>query len=113
MIGLWWTPPYLHDSSIAVGPDPEVDLGVPGTLLAGISPDPVNSLRALLDRGLRQRVIEVTQAHPDLVLAKVTGSGHGHWVDQEAGYTDEEQEALVSYLLSLEFGPEVARSPGE
>jgi hypothetical protein len=107
LIGLWWTPPYLHDSSIAVGPDPTIHLGVPGTLLSGIPPHPVNSLRALIDRDLRRRVIEVNQAHPDMVLAKVAGTGHEHWVDRQAGYTGEDQEALILYLLSLQHPNEV------
>jgi hypothetical protein len=106
LIGLWWTPPYLHDSSIAVGPDPSIHLGVPGTLLSRIAPDPLNSLRAMVDRDLRRRVIAVNQANPDMVLAKVKGIGHEHWVDAEAGYTAEEQDALLRYLLSLEFGTE-------
>ena len=103
LIGLWWTAPYLHDGSIAVGPDPEEDIGIPGTLHAGIRPDPVNSLRALLDRDLRRQVIEVTEASEALRATKVTGSGHEHWVDAQAGFSEEEQESLIHYLLSLEF----------
>jgi hypothetical protein len=103
LIGLWWTPPYLHDGSIAVGPDLDEHLGIPGTLHIGIRPDPMNSLRALIDRNLRQRVIEATVNSEPLQLTKVTGTGHEHWVDEEAGYTELEQQALIYYLLSLEF----------
>jgi hypothetical protein len=106
LIGLWWTPPYLHDSSIAVGPDPVLQLGLPGTLLQGIPPDPVNSLRALLDRNLRRRVVETNLAHADSEMAKVVGTGHEHWVDEEAGFGPREQDALIRYLLLLEFGEE-------
>jgi hypothetical protein len=103
LIGLWWTPPYLHDGSIAVGPDLDKQIGIPGTLHVGIRPDPVNSLRALIDRNLRQRVIEATVDSKPLQLTKVTGTGHKHWVDEEAGYTELEQTALIHYLLSIEF----------
>jgi hypothetical protein len=103
LIGLWWTAPYLHDGSIAVGPDINEHIGIPGTLHAGIRPDPVNSLRALVDRNLRQRVIETTQNSEPLRLTKVTGTGHEHWVDKESGFTRLEQEALIHYLLSINF----------
>ena len=66
-------------------------------------PDPVNSLRALIDRNLRQRVIEATENSEPLQMTNVTGTGHEHWVDEEAGYTTPEQNALIHYLLSLEF----------
>ncbi len=103
LIGLWWTAPYLHDGSIAVGPDSEEDIGIPGTLHTGIRPDPVNSLRALLDRDLRRQVIEATEDSEALRATKVTGTGHEQWVDAQAGFSEEEQEALIHYLLSLEF----------
>jgi hypothetical protein len=103
LLGLWWTPPYLHDSSIAVGADPQTDLGIPGTLARGRDVDPVNSLRALLDRQLRARVINANQADPAMRKAKVVGVGHEHWVDREEGYSHEDQLALIDYLLSLSF----------
>jgi hypothetical protein len=43
LIGLSWTAPYLHDGGVSVGPNNE--LGVAGTLLKGVVPDPRNSLR--------------------------------------------------------------------
>ncbi len=54
LIGLAWSAPYLHDSGVAVGPDAQKDLGLPGTLEKGVSPDPANSLRALIDRQIRE-----------------------------------------------------------
>ncbi|GAB6058902.1 hypothetical protein [Desulfonatronum parangueonense] len=103
LMGLWWSPPYLHDGSIAVGRDAQTQIGIPGTFHAGIRPDPVNSLRALVDRELRRRLIKVTADSEELRMTKVTGTGHGHWVDEEAGYTRQEQDALIHYLLTLEF----------
>ncbi len=103
LIGLWWTPPYLHDGSIAMGPDPDEQIGIPGTFHIGVRPDPVNSLRALIDRNLRRRVIEATENSEPLQLTNVTGTGHEHWVDEDAGYTEHQQNALIHYLLSLEF----------
>jgi hypothetical protein len=67
--------------------------------------DPVNSLRALVDRELRARVIAANGADEAMRRAKVMGIGHEHWVDAEAGYSPDDQQALVEYLLSLEFGP--------
>jgi hypothetical protein len=101
LLGLYWSAPYLHDSSIAVGKDPETELGLPGTLLQGIRPDPVNSLRALIDRSLRGRLIDLYEGDPDLKAVKVTGTGHEYWVDEEGGFSAGEQEALILYLLTL------------
>lgn len=100
LIGLAWSAPYLHDGGVAVGPDP-AQLGLPGTLLAGVRPDPANSLRALLDRELRSRVVAANRAAGLEEAAKVSGEGHAHWVDAAAGYSTEEQGALVAWLLSL------------
>jgi hypothetical protein len=93
------SPPYLHDSSIAVGKDIETELGLPGTLLNGIRPDPANSLSALIDRNLRSRLIRLYEMDQDLRDVKVTG--RGFWVDKEKGFSAEEQEALILYLLTL------------
>jgi hypothetical protein len=101
LLGLYWSPPYLHDSSIAVGKDPESELGLPGTLLNRVRPDPVNSLRALIDRNLRNRLIRLYEMDQDLRDVKVTGKGHEFWVDKENGFSAEEQEALILYLLTL------------
>jgi hypothetical protein len=84
-----------------VGPDEQTQCGVPGTLLQGISPDPVNSLRALIDRELRQRVIAANAAAPSLQAMHVQGIGHEFWVDAENGFTPSDQEALIQYVFSL------------
>jgi hypothetical protein len=101
LLGLYWSPPYLHDSSIAVGTDPAIELGLPGTLLRRIRPDPVNSLRALLDRDLRQRLIDLYAEDEQLRAVKVTGTGHEFWVDAGSGFSSHEQQALILYLLTL------------
>ena len=101
LVGLAWSAPYLHDSGVAVGPDAERQLGVPGTLDAGILPDPANSLRALVDRGLRAKVVAANVASQKARMARVTGEGHAYWADAEAGISAEEQTALVAYLLSI------------
>lgn len=101
LIGLWWTPPYLHDGGVAVGPDSQTDLGVPGTLLKGLRPDPRNSLRAMIDRELRQQVVAANRGEERLSRINVEGSGHGFWVDAENDFSQEDQDALIDYLLSL------------
>ncbi|WP_202078266.1 electron transport protein [Caldalkalibacillus salinus] len=100
LVGLYWTPPYLHDGGVAVGEDIYEDLGLPGTLLKGQSPDPKNSLRAIVDRELRAKVIEANQKSQQLEDVHVTGEGHEYWVDTDAGFTADEQEALIHYLLT-------------
>lgn len=104
LIGLYWSPPYLHDGGVAVGPQGEV--GLPETLYRFVLPDPTGSLRALVDRDLRARVVAANQADPRLRLINVTGEGHRYWVDQGAGYTPAEQRALVLYLLSYAPDPQ-------
>ncbi len=101
LIGLRWTAPYLHDGGVAVGPNLS-QLGVPGTLAKGISPDPANSLRALIDKDLRQKVIAANKSAKELADVHIAGSGHEFWVDSSTGFTKEEQDALIQYLLSLE-----------
>ena len=101
LIGLYWSAPYLHDGAVAVGPDAQTQCGVPGTLLQGIPPDPVNSLRALIDRELRQRVIAANATAPSLQAMHVQGTGHEFWVDAETGFTPADQEALIQYVFSL------------
>jgi hypothetical protein len=101
LIGLYWTAPYLHDGGVAVGRDPRTQLGVPGTLAKGIQPDPANSLRALVDRELREKVIAANR-EAGLKEVHVQGIGHEYWVDSSKGFDRKEQDALISYLLSLE-----------
>jgi hypothetical protein len=100
LVGLYWSAPYLHMGDVAVGPDRERDLGVPGTLLRGIMPDAHNSLLALIDRDLRQRIIDANSAHPDMVDLNVLGVGHDFWVDAGAGFSDDDQRAVILFLLT-------------
>ena len=99
LLGLYWTAPYLHDGGVAVGPEPATQLGMAGTLLRGILPDPANSLRALVDRERRQRVVAANQSSAALQAMQVRGIGHEFWVDAAAGFHQTEQDALVHYLL--------------
>ncbi len=99
--GLAWTAPYLHDGGVAVGPDADSQLGMAGTLVSGVLPDPANSLRALVDRRLRKRVVEANRASADLSAVHVQGIGHELWADESNGFTPEDQQALIDYLLSV------------
>ncbi|MBU9719955.1 MULTISPECIES: electron transport protein [Bacillaceae] len=101
LIGLAWSAPYLHDGGVAVGPDMEKDIGIPGTLDKAVLPDPRNSLQALLDRKLREKVVAANKGNANLQKAHVTGEGHEHWIDEEAGFTEEEREAVIDFLISL------------
>jgi len=105
LIGLGWSPPYLHDGGVAVGLDREKEIGIPGTLAKGIHPDPRNSLRAILDRRLREKVIQANVS-AGLNEIHITGEGHEFWVDEQAGFSKREQDALIEYLLSLEINEE-------
>lgn len=100
LIGLQWTAPYLHDGGAAVGPNMS-QVGIPGTLMKGIAPDPANSLRALVDSRLRRQVIAANQSVKSLQDVHVAGTGHEFWVDETTGFTKEQQDALIRYLLSL------------
>jgi mono/diheme cytochrome c family protein len=102
LIGLNWSAPYLHDGGIAVGPNIDNQLGLPGTLLNGIKPDPANSLKALIDQQLRKKVIQANQTSSDLQDTHTSGVGHEFWVDASTGFTEKEQQALIDYLLSLD-----------
>jgi hypothetical protein len=111
LVGLAWSAPYLHDSGVAVGRDAEKDLGVPGTVDRGVTPDPANSLRALVDRTLRGRVVAANEASPKARTARVTGRGHAFYVDAEGGFTEADQGALVAYLLSIDRLAEEVPTP--
>ena len=100
LVGLSYNAPYFHDGGVAVGADDARQAGVPVTSLAFVPPDPFNSLRAVVDRGLRQRVVEANRAHPRTRAMNVEGIGHAYWVDAEAGFTPDDQKALVLYLLT-------------
>ncbi|MCU0534175.1 MAG: hypothetical protein MUD14_09805 [Hydrococcus sp. Prado102] len=120
LIGLYLSAPYLHDGGVAAGTEAfgqdtdgnftvanREQLGMAGTLMQGILPDPEASLRALLDRHLRESVVAVNQANPDLERANVSGVGHDYWVDAQAGFTTQDQTDLIQYLLSIDDDPEV------
>lgn len=115
--GVYLSPPYLHDSgvavragAIAVGKDQLTitdpsGLGLTGTLSQGLSADAANSLRALVDRDLRRQVIATNQADPRLVLSNLDGTGHRFYVDRKAGYSVKDQTDLVNFLLALDDNP--------
>lgn len=119
LIGLAVTAPYLHDGGVAAGVETlqadkngyEVvnsnSLGVTGTLLKGIVPDPATSLRFLVDRNLRRLIVADNRANPNLQKSNVDGSGHNYWVDKQAGFTIGDQNDLIEFLLSLDDEPEV------
>ncbi|MGU3540515.1 cytochrome C oxidase Cbb3 [Methylobacterium sp. A54F] len=102
LIGLRLSAPYLHDGGVAVGPGPDHAPGASALLDPAVAADPAESLRALVDRPLRARVVAANRADPRLRTARVTGEGHAYWVDAEAGFSPAEQAALVQYLLSLD-----------
>jgi hypothetical protein len=119
LIGLHVTAPYLHDGGVAASSEalkqdkkgfsvanPD-QLGMAGTLLKNIQPDPSASLRVLLDRKLRKPTVAANRANPDLQRSNVDGSGHAYWVDAKAGYTLQDQTDLIQFLLSLDDDPEV------
>lgn len=101
LIGLRWTAPYLHDGGVAVGASPGAQTGVTDTVLKGIRPDPAQSLLALVDRQVRQRVVQANRSSNDLRSLHIEGIGHSYWVDPTAGFSRMEQESLIDYLLSL------------
>jgi hypothetical protein len=119
LIGIYLHAPYLHDGGVAAGPNAlaleggryivvdESELGIGGTLVRGILPDPANSLIALVDREIREAVIAANQANPELQRVNIEGIGHEFWVDQGAGFTLQDQNDLILFLLSLDDNPEV------
>ena len=60
-----------------------------------------NSLRALVDKNLRTQVIKANQSAESLRKSNVTGEGHEYWVDASTGFSQQEQDALIKYLLTL------------
>lgn len=100
LVGLEWSAPYLHDGGVALGPA-EGQWGIPGTWGRGVAPDARSSLRALIDRALRARVVAANAGSSVLAALHITGQGHPYWVDLESGFAPGDQEALLDYLLSL------------
>lgn len=98
--GLYWRAPYLHDAGVSVGANVKEDIGVTETLLKNKKPDPFNSLRALIDQNLRQKVIKANQRSLELQKMHVQGIGHTFWVDATTGFSKAEQDALIEYLMS-------------
>ena len=113
--GVYLSAPYLHDGGVAVragtlAPNSStvVDssgLGLPGTLSKGIPADNASSLRALVDRQLRQQVIAVNKAYPPVVSSNLDGTGHDFYVDQKAGFSADDQTDLINFLLALDDNP--------
>lgn len=118
LLGLYLSAPYLHDSGLAVraksleaksdGSFTVVDpsgLGLAGTLNIGKPADNASSLRALLDRQLRAKVVAANKASPALVRSNVDGTGHNFYVDKAAGFTSAQQTDLINFLLALDNAP--------
>jgi hypothetical protein len=116
--GLYLSAPYLHDGGVAVragalriapnGTAQVVNargLGLTATLSRGIPADAASSLRALVDRGLRARVVAANRANPALVTSNLDGSGHNFYVDRQAGFTGAQQTDLVNFLMALDDDP--------
>lgn len=115
--GLYLSAPYLHDGGVAVRSgslqiksdgitvvDPS-GLGLVGTLSLGKPADSASSLRALLDRQLRAKVVAANLANPALVRGNLDGTGHTFYVDRAAGFTPAQQTDLINFLLSLDNDP--------
>jgi hypothetical protein len=118
LLGTYLKAPYLHDGGVAASRDSIsvagdgsytiVDasgIGVPGTLNSDRTVDPSNSLRVLLDRDLRQILVQNNAADPKLVAVGVEGTGHEFYVDPEAGFSYQQQSDLIAFLLALDNNP--------
>ena len=77
------------------------EVGVPGTILSNKKHDPRNSLLAMIDSSLRKKVIKANNENHNLKTAHVSGKGHVFWVDSSTGFTKEQQQALIDYLLKV------------
>lgn len=69
--------------------------------MAGVPPDPANSLRALLDRDLRAQVVAANRGSREARISRNSGEGHAFYVDSHAGFARADQDALIAFLLSL------------
>jgi hypothetical protein len=113
LLGLYLTAPYLHDGGVAVRKnslavadngsyqllDPS-GLGLSGTLSQGILPDAASSLRALIDRNLRSKVVTANRSNPALQVSNLDGSGHEFYVEGS-----QRQQDLINFLLALDDNP--------
>lgn len=79
-----------------------IGVSLAGTLAQNILPDPFNSLQAVVDRNLRARVVAAHTASQELRRMNVQGIGHEYWVDAQAGFSADQQRALIYYLLSYQ-----------
>lgn len=115
--GLYLSAPYLHDGGVAVRAgtlnqnndeftivDPS-GLGLTGTLSQAKPADSASSLRALVDRNLREQVVQANQANPALVSSNLDGTGHEFYVDESTGFTPVQQNDLINFLLALDDDP--------
>lgn len=120
LIGLYLSVPYLHDGGVAaaaeaIAPDPSgwyqvvkpEEMGLAGTWMQQIEPDPEASLRVLVDRNLRKAAVEANRESPELQAIHSDGSGHNYWVDCKAGFTPEDQTAIVQFLMAIDDDPAV------
>lgn len=82
-------------------------MGLTGTSLKNIAPDPSASLRVLVDRNLRRQVVLANHANSNLQKSNADGSGHNYWVDKQAGFDIQDQTDLIEFLLSLDDNPEI------
>jgi Di-haem oxidoreductase, putative peroxidase len=118
--GLYFSAPYLHDGGVAVregslkpswdGRFKLVDpsgLGLTGTKSLGLPADPASSLRALLDRKLRQKVVRSNKLNPALSpeRSNLDGTGHEFYVDNQTGFNPQQQTDLINFLLALDDDP--------
>lgn len=118
--GLYFSAPYLHDGGVAVregslkvfqdGGFQVVDLsglGLTGTLSQGLPADPASSLRALLDQELREKVVGANKLNPALSpeRSNLDGTGHEFYVDNQTGFSPQEQTDLINFLLALDNEP--------
>lgn len=118
--GLYFSAPYLHDGGVAVregslnvfhdGRFQVVDpsgLGLTGTLSQALPADPASSLRALLDHELRNQVVAANKLNPALSpeRSNLDGTGHEFYVDNQAGFSPQQQTDLINFLLALDNDP--------
>lgn len=116
--GLYLSAPYLHDGGVAVRAgslkvDPngrftivdKTGLGLTATLSQGTPADAASSLRALVDRELRAKVVKANKADPSLVRSNLDGTGHDFYVDRSAGFNPNQQTDLINFLLALDDAP--------
>ncbi len=116
--GVYMNAPYLHDAGVAVHADAlsvnaDGSYTVRNASLIGVSQTtalarPVSaahSLRALLDRDLRNILVANNAADAALIRSNIEGAGHDFYVDPAAGFSYAEQSDLIAFLLALDDNP--------